>query len=245
MIAAFGMYDMPHAAQAHDRLWSAIRTELGTGPQTLTRSDDLWSIWQSPDLLLAQTCGLPYRARLFDHVALVGTPDYGLRGCPPGHYFSYIVRRRGEPRSLRELARHGTIAFNEPLSQSGWAAPVAHLAHLGLRTGDTMQTGAHLASAHAVLEGRADYAAIDAVTYLMWDWAEPQVFAGLEAFTRTDPTPGLPLITAAQNDPKPIARAVTRAIDGLSPEDREILMLRGLVQIPQATYRAIPIPAMP
>ena len=102
-----------------------------------------------------------------------------------------------------------------------------------------------MASARAVLAGHADYAAIDAITYQMWDRAEPKMVAGLEAFTRTEPTPGLPLITARTRDPKPIARAVTRAIDTLDADDRDILMLKGLVQIPEATYRAIPIPALP
>ena len=245
MIAFFGMYDMPHAAPANDRLWAAIRAELGFGPDHIDRSTDSWTAWQSPDLVLAQTCGLPYRARLFDQVHLVGTPDYGLRDCPQGYYYSYIVRRKGETRNMRELARSGTIAFNEPLSQSGWAAPVAYLANLGLRPVETMQTGAHLASARAVLAGHADYAAIDAITYLMWDHADPQVFAGLEAFTRTEPTPGLPFITSRAVDPKPIAAAVTRAISGLSAEDREILMLKGFVKIPEDTYRAIPIPPLP
>ena len=239
------MYDMPHAAQAHDRFWSAIRAELGTGPESLSRDIDPWEAWQSTGLLLAQTCGLPFRARLYGQVNLVGTPDYGLRDCPQGYYFSYIVRRRGDIRTLRDLARGGTIAFNDPLSQSGWAAPVAHLANLGLRPGDTMQTGAHMASARAVLAGHADYAAIDAITYQMWDRAEPKMLAGLEAFMRTEPTPGLPLITARTRDPKPIPRAVTRAIDTLDAGDRDILMLKGLVQIPEDTYRAIPIPALP
>ncbi|MEP5948833.1 MAG: PhnD/SsuA/transferrin family substrate-binding protein [Tateyamaria sp.] len=236
---------MPHAASAYDRLWAAIRDDLGAGPKNIDRSIDPWTAWQSLDLVLAQTCGLPYRARLFDQVNLVGTPDYGLRDCPKGYYYSYLVRRRGETRNLRDLVHGGTIAFNEPLSQSGWAAPVAYLADLGLGPVETMQTGAHLASARAVLAGHADYAAIDAITYLMWDYAEPQVFADLEAFTRTEPTPGLPFITSRTADPKPIAAAVTRAIDGLSAEDRDILMLKGLAQIPQESYRALPIPPLP
>lgn len=245
MSVFLGMYDMPHAAPAYDRLWSAIRADLGKGPEQIDRSTEPWTAWQSPDLVLGQTCGLPYRARLFGQVTLVGTPDYGLRDCPQGYYYSYIVRRSGDTRSLRDLARSGTIAFNEPMSQSGWAAPVAHLANLGLRPFATMQTGAHLDSARAVLDGHADYAAIDVISYMMWDQAEPQIFAGLEAFTRTAPTPGLPLITARTQDPKPIARAVTRAIDGLSQDDREILMLKGLAQISEDTYRALAIPPLP
>ena len=119
MIASLGMYDMPHLRDAHDRLWSGIRDALGYGPHHLTRDGDPWTEWQSPDLLLAQTCGLPYRARLHGRVTLIGTPDYNLPNCPPGHYFSYIIRRRDDPRDLKELSKQGVMAFNEPLSQSG------------------------------------------------------------------------------------------------------------------------------
>lgn len=239
------MYDMPHAAAAYDRFWAAIRADLGTGPSDLSRDVDPWAVWPSPDLLLAQTCGLPYRARLFDDVTLVGTPDYGLRDCPRGYYFSYVIKRRGDARNLTTLARSGTLAYNEPLSQSGWAAPFAHLAGKGMHANATLQTGAHRASAEAVVDQRADYAAIDAITFQMWNSAAPDLCAGLDAFVRTKPTPGLPFITAKGRDPAPIARAVTRAIEGLDPADRDVLMLQGLEQIDADTYRALPIPPMP
>ena len=245
MIVSLGMYDIPHASAAYDRLWSLIRAELGTGPKAISRAGDLWADWRSPDLLLSQTCGLPYRALLYDKVNLVGTPDYGLPDCPPGYYQSYILRRSDDPRNLAELAQTGTLAYNEPLSQSGWAAPVAHLAGMGQRPGATLQTGAHLASAHAVAQGTADYASIDAVTYTMWAYSNAYRFERLEIVARTDPTPGLPFITSRTRDPKPIARAVEAAIAALSSDDRKILMLNELVQIPQQAYRNISIPHTP
>ena len=52
MIASLGMYDMPHLKNVHDRLWCAIRSELGFGPKALTRGGDPWQEWQSSDLLL-------------------------------------------------------------------------------------------------------------------------------------------------------------------------------------------------
>ena len=57
MIAFLGMYDMPPLRAANDAFWTAIRAELGYGPEHLTRTDDPWPVWQSPDLLFAQTCG--------------------------------------------------------------------------------------------------------------------------------------------------------------------------------------------
>jgi hypothetical protein len=64
MIAALPMYDRPETAGANDRFWESVRDHLGYGPMTLTRGRDHWDIWQSPDLVLAQTCGLPFRAKL-------------------------------------------------------------------------------------------------------------------------------------------------------------------------------------
>ncbi|MEP1587280.1 MAG: PhnD/SsuA/transferrin family substrate-binding protein [Tateyamaria sp.] len=243
MIASLGMYDMAHLKNAHDRLWRAIRSELGFGPNALTRGGDPWEEWQSSDLLLGQTCGLPYRARLHDQVALVGTPDYDLPDCPAGYYFSYLIRRRDDPRDLAELSARGTLAYNEPLSQSGWAAPLAHMAQHNLRPIRTLQTHAHVASISAILDKRADYAAIDALTLLLWGANDADAVALLDAFERTDPTPALPFITAQGRDTAPIATAIKRAIASLAHEDRHDLRLKGLIQIPKADYLALPIPS--
>jgi len=245
VIASLGMYNMPHLRGAHDRYWAAIRAALGYGPDHLTRGGDPWEEWQSPDLLLAQTCGLPYRARLHGHVTLVGTPDYDLPDCPPGHYFSYIIRRNGEWRDLEILCEQGVMAYNDGLSQSGWAAPVAYLAGKGLAPRRTEQSHAHLQSILAVFSESADFAAIDAVTWLLWSASEPRAAAELEAFARTEPTPALPYITARGRDPAPIAAAIRTAIASLDPADRAALRLKGLVQVPAADYLAYPIPPKP
>ena len=127
MIASLGMYDMPPIRPCNDRFWRAIRARLGRGPECLTWDRDLWTIWRAPDLVLAQTCGMPYRTALHGEVALVGTPDYGLPDCPPGHYRSvFLTRKTMGDRSLADLAT-GVFAYNDAFSQSGWAAPMHHL----------------------------------------------------------------------------------------------------------------------
>ncbi len=244
MIAAFGMYDMPHARAANDRLWAGVRGALGYGPDDLTRDTDPWDIWQSDDLLLAQTCGMPYRTRLHQRVQLVATPDHQLPDCPPGHYFSYLIKRYDDPRDLAALAK-GTMAYNEALSQSGWAAPVFHLQAQGLAPTATLQTGAHLSSISAVLDGSADFAGIDAVTLLMFGDDTPDTVARLNTFDRTAPTPALPYITAQGRDPAPLAAALDTAIAALAPQDRATLHLNGTTQISATDYLAIPIPKSP
>ncbi|MDA7964280.1 PhnD/SsuA/transferrin family substrate-binding protein [Ruegeria sp.] len=243
MTAMLGMYDMPALHAANDAFWSLIRKHLGYGPAQLTRDGDFWDIWQDPALIFAQTCGMPYRTRLHGKVQLVGTPDYGLPGCPAGHYCSVFVARRDDPRDLDQLAQ-GIFAYNEALSQSGWAAPIVHLDALDRMPKALRATGGHALSAQAVADARADFAALDALT---WELLQTHTDLGepLRSVATTTPTPTLPYITAMGQDAQAIARAVRAAIDELNPADRAALHLRGLIDIPQAQYMAVPTPPPP
>jgi len=244
MIAALPMYDRPETAAANDRLWQGVRAGLGYGPETLSRDGDLWSIWQSPDLLLAQTCGYPFRVRLHAHVQLVGTPVLALADCPPGQYCSAIVIRADDPRKSVEAFATARFAYNEALSQSGWAAPQNWAAARGFTFSNPLRTGAHRASAMAVSQGRADIAAIDALT---WDIlrSHDRFTDDLRVLTRTDPTPALPYITAQANDPAPLFDALQAAIAGLSQADRTTLGITGLLRLPATDYLAVPNSAPP
>lgn len=244
MIAALPMYDTAALAAANDRFWVLIRDHLRAAgiaaPEHLTRRGDLWTIWTDSDLLLAQTCGYPYRARLRAAVTLVGTPDYGVEGCAPGQYRSVLVTRADDPRTgLAELSS-APMAANEAMSQSGWAAPAAEAAALGLCLRTVTWTGSHRASAMAVANGQADWAALDAVTWRIL--SREGAVDGLRVAGWTRPTPGLPLITARGRDPVPLRRTIRAAIAALSAEDREALMLRGFCVIPPLSYQGVADP---
>lgn len=248
MIASLGMYDRTETAAANDRLWAGIRDGLRArgiaAPEALTRGDGAyWPAWQAPDLVLSQTCGFPYRARLHGQVTLIGTPDYSLPDCPPGHYRSVFVVRADDPRGLADFDGL-PMAYNEALSQSGWAAPQNHAAAIGLRLRAGLCTGGHRLSALAVAEGRADLAALDAVTWEMLRRWEPAA-TRLRVVAATAPTPGLPYIAAPGADAGAAFAAVAGAIAGLSAEDRDTLLLRGLVRIAPEAYLAVPTPAAP
>jgi ABC-type phosphate/phosphonate transport system substrate-binding protein len=247
MIASLPMYDRPETAAANDRLWAGIAQALAAegiaAPAALDRTTGLWETWTSADLLLSQTCGLPFRSRLHTQVTLVATPVCDLPGVPPGHYHSVLVARRTDPRSRLADFDGATLAMNEAMSQSGWAAPAAEAAAAGIAFGATRVTGAHRASARAVAEGAADLAAIDGLTWRMirrWD----DFAAALKEIGTTRPTPALPWITARDRDPAPIARALGEAVARLSPEDRDALGLLGTTWIPPEAYLALP-PAPP
>lgn len=249
MIASLGMYDFGPTMDANDRLWALIRSGLmGRGiatPETLTRGEQaFWDAWQDPSLILSQTCGYPFRARLHGKVTYVGTPDFGVEGCPAGYYRSVFVARADDPRQSLADFNGARFAYNEPLSQSGWAAPQTHAAKLGLSLPPRLQTGGHRLSGKAVAEGRADIAALDAVTFALMQASDP-VVERLKVVAMTEPTPGLPYITAVGRDPQPIFDAVSEAIAALTRSDRGILQLKGFVRLPVSDYLAVPNPPSP
>lgn len=245
MIASLMMYDLPPMRTAIARYWQLIRTALAdhgiNAPETLSQDADEFDLWQSPALILSQTCGMPYRLRLAAKVNYVGTPDYGLKNCPPGYYQSALVVRANDPRDKIGDYAQSRFAFNQRLSQSGWAAPWAHLQPFGWWFENVTETGSHAASAQAVAQGLADIASLDAQTWrllLRYDSTAQK----LRVLEWTKPTPGLPYITSKTQDAAPITAAVTQAMTALSAGDRTTLDLQGLIQIPRDNYLAVPTP---
>lgn len=248
MIASLPMYDRPELQPETDRYWALIREELAArgvdAPEALRRGDaDLMPHWESPDLILSQTCGFPYRARLHGRVELVGTPDFRNAGCPPGYYRSVLIARADDPRGAFDDFGGAGIAFNDGLSQSGWAAPINHAVARGIRLRPGVETGSHRASFIAVAEGRAELAAIDALTWTLI--SEFEDVSGVKVIGATDPTPALPYITAKGRDAGAVFSAVAAAIARLDVRDRDRLHLRGIVAIPTTAYLAVPIPPAP
>ncbi|RLJ60211.1 phosphonate ABC transporter substrate-binding protein [Litoreibacter meonggei] len=245
MIASLPMYDRPETAAANDRFWQLIQDGLdGTRPQQLTRDiPDLMDHWLSPDLILSQTCGFPYRARLAGKVNLVATPVLHL-DCPPGYYYSVIIARRSRAGAILAEFDGATAAYNDPMSQSGWAALYHHMHAAGLSLGPILETGAHRASAIAVAEGRAEIAAIDALTWQMickWD----SFASALCVIDQTEPTPTLPYISALPLPPETTRRALKHAIAMLSDTDKATLGLSSVTSLPPQTYLDLPIPPAP
>lgn len=233
------MYDHP-ALRADLRVyWRIIKDELTkigvAAPDQLSSNGIGVDFWTRNDLVLSQTCGYPYRTRLFDKVAYVGTPDYGVEGCASGHYRSVVVVRRDSRfRQLQDLDG-ARFAFNDTLSQSGYHALFAAGRNVGIRILPALETGSHRSSITAVGNGDADFAAIDAVSWRFFQQFEP-VAAQLTVIARTAPTPGLPYICATSIDEGLVAEAVGNAIERLPAETKGRLGLIGLVDLGPEAY---------
>jgi ABC-type phosphate/phosphonate transport system substrate-binding protein len=241
------MYDRPENAAAHDALWSLIRDGLRDhgidAPDGLDRLTDHMDGWARPDLTLGQICNLPFRARFRGRVTPIATADYALSDTPAGYFHAvFIVRSDDLAQSVADCAGY-RYALNDGLSQSGWGAPSAWAAAQGLRLNPVLLTGAHALSLLAVASGRADLAAIDAVTFrnlLRWDPAARAV----RVIGRTGVSPAMTFITAPGADPAPFRAALSQAIAALDDDASDILGLRGIVELPPEAYD-IPLPTPP
>jgi len=242
-VAAFPMYQRAELRPAFDALWRRTRDllrEQGVdAPQALTVLEDgLLPFWQRPDLLLSQTCGYPFRHFLKDRVALVGTPDFGLDGCASGYYRSALIVRRNDLRkSLTDFAG-ATFASNDLHSQSGYAAPLVAAHRARVQFGQRRISGAHIASARMVAAGQADIAGIDAVSWRHMTMFDPWT-QDLRVLSWTDPTPGLPFITAMAPLAETINACLASAIDAQPPEMRDLLTVKAIVRIAIANYAEV------
>ncbi len=252
--AMLPMYDWPEVRQATDRLWCDLRDALRQvgipAPAALTRDRSLEELWNSPALILGQTCGMPYVSALRDKVALLGTPDYAVPGCDPGWYRSVIVVRADERAENLSGFRDRRWAFNEKLSQSGYQAMLHCLHDEGLATVEFFQpvhSGSHRASVQLVAGGKADLASIDYVSWRLARTFLPESDR-LRVLQLTAPTPGLPYIAGLGSGAGPAvsgsegavaAAAIGSAIDELPPFISDTLGLRGFWHSTPADYDVI------
>jgi ABC-type phosphate/phosphonate transport system substrate-binding protein len=170
---------------------------------------DCHAQWLEDDLLISQACGYPLVTQLAGKVQLVGTFSYDAPGVQGVQCSSQLICRASDVRTSLPEFGGSTLAFNDTISQSGYNALRALVATTTTAPrpffGATLQTGAHYRSIDAVRQGLADMAAIDAVSWALWQQANPALAAELRVFGQSEAYPGLPLITSLQTAPAVLA----------------------------------------
>ena len=104
--------------------------------------------------------------------------------------------------------------------------------------GAGLLTGSHFAAISAVADGRADIAAIDAVSWRLAERHLPAA-AALIVIASTEPTPGLPLITASDGPAALLFAAISGALAALTPGQRDAIGMQGLVRRDDADFAVI------
>ncbi|MFB2606607.1 phosphate/phosphite/phosphonate ABC transporter substrate-binding protein [Rhizobium phaseoli] len=204
-LVRIAMYLTPRPlAEATAELWSFLRHYLQhaglTGvPETLDQTVAYDEAWLRRDLLLSQACGYPFATSLRGRVRLVATPVYSHPGCDGPLMRSFIIVRNNSSLRVLEDLRGTTAAINSPDSNSGsnlFRAAVAPLARNGRFFGRIIETGSHGGSLAAVIEGRAESAAIDCITLENIRRFDPAQVKGIRIISETPKAPGLPFITS-------------------------------------------------
>lgn len=200
MIAALPMYDWPELRAATDAWWAGLARHLRRAgvdgvPETLCRDLAPMAVWEHPDLLLAQTCGLPFVRRYRDRLRVVATPCYAAKGCTGPTYRSAIVVHEHSGIGSPADATGAIVAFNSEDSLSGHLALRRVLA--GVPLAGALETGSHAASLVALQARRADLCAIDCVSWAIARCHRPALTLDLRVIGWSSPMPALPYVTRA------------------------------------------------
>lgn len=242
------MYDLPQIRSSTDIFWQRLAESLldhgvgvGSIPDELGRESDPHADWLRNDLLFSQTCGLPYVRDLRGQVTLLGSPAYDI-DCAPGSYFSvFIVSADTGGSDFSDFAGK-RLAYNDRRSQSGFAAYFSALAETGINTmpSEMIESGAHIKSIEMVANGKADIAAIDAVTFAL---AKRHINAteNVREIAHSEVTPSLPYIAGMQfsEQREDFLNAIVEAMAGLPETVRDDLMLTGFNDRVDADYDGI------
>jgi ABC-type phosphate/phosphonate transport system substrate-binding protein len=242
------MYDLPEAAEATAALWHGLARHFAEAgiedvPAEILRRPRLPEHWLSPDLLFSQTCGYPFRNAIKGRVQILATPCYKAAGCEGPNYRSLVLVRADAPEQSLAEFEGATVAFNSTDSQSGYNALrflVAPLAKGGRFFGTTVETGGHALSLAAVAAGEADVAAVDCVSYALFQrYWRPQL-EKVRVLCSTPSAPGLPYITAGDCDPERLSKlrdSLRAAIaDPVLANAREALLLGDVMLLPASAY---------
>ena len=196
---------------------------------------------KSPDLLLGHTCGYPLITKLYRTHEPVCVAKFDVEGCDGIHYSSWIVARESHPgRCLNDFSG-STATFNNRYSNSGmnvFRYEVSRIANGTPFFRQTLMSGSHLASIHNLVQGHADIAVIDAVT---WHFARQQNSSGIPGtriIGQTVSTPGLPFVQSNRSelDPFSLTRAINACLEEIPASIRSFLAIKRFSMIEADAY---------
>lgn len=197
------MYDGPSTTASYNRFWRAWRDRIRArgihAPEELSRTANSESIWTSPELFTSQTCGYPYTKFLRGNVRLIATPHYTADGCEGPNYSSWLIIHADNPALSIDELRGMRAATNGLNSQSGYnsfRAVIAPFAGSRSFFSEVKISGSHRASMQMIVDGEADCATVDAVSWAIACREDPSLGASLKQLSATPSLPGLPFITA-------------------------------------------------
>lgn len=227
-LAALPWYNFPSTRPHLDTVWRETRSRLGAAgigqtPVALNHSIDYAEFHADPQLTLSQCCGLDLFQPHTRNVIPFAAPVITAYEVPRGRYFSRIVARP----SARLDAPH--VVINNRFSHSGHTAIRMWLKLQGIARFTVSETGSHAQSLASLREGRADLAAIDALSWLHLDTA------GLEILDTSEPAPAPPFITGRESDVS--VKAMTAALNAAFQRFGGQIGIGGVLPVAKGEYQ--------
>lgn len=130
-----------------------------------------------------------------------------LDNLSPGEYRSIVITRNSQKGSALENFQGCRAAFNEDQSFSGHTALLSTLPLNLLRPNffsDMVPTDSHENSMKAVVDGEADVAAIDEISYKLITNEKPDLKEKLRIITRTQNAQAPPYVTSSYREAEEI-----------------------------------------
>jgi ABC-type phosphate/phosphonate transport system substrate-binding protein len=206
MIASARMYSWsPSLLAAWRRLLQWVNERSGVPFEVLDPSAEpasLDDLWARPDMACVFMCGYPWVLRESrPHLLAAPVPSPPRFGGRPDYVSDFLVRADSGFKDLADTFG-GTIAYSTEHSHSGYNAPRFHL--LPHRTAARPQLYSTVLGPFirqrpvidAVLDGRADVAAVDGYGLDLLRRHEPALVAQLRIIATTVPAPAPPLVAS-------------------------------------------------
>lgn len=229
-LAALPWYDFPSTRRSLDAVWRETRSLLGARgigqiPVALNHEAPYTEFFSYPQLVLSQCCGLDLFQPLASNVVPFAAPVITAFDVSPGKYFSHIVARS----SANLHTPH--VIINNRFSHSGHTTVKIWLEVHGKSHYTVSESGSHAQSLAALREGRADIAAIDALSWLHLDTT------GLEILDSSEPAPAPPFIMGKHSiiPAEELAAALSEAFERHGHQ----LGMGGVVPVSRGQYREI------
>lgn len=209
MIASARMYSWsPSLAAAWHRLLEWVAARAGVPLAVMDQADPtpLDELWQRDDLGCAFMCGYPWAlAADRPHLLAAPVPSPARYGGRPVYFTDFVVRADGPHRTLADTFG-GRIAYSTEHSHSGYNAPRFHL--LGYRTPARPTLYREVLGpfvrqrpcVDAVIDGRADVAAVDGYGLELLGKHAPEVAGRVRVVESTIAAPSAPLVASRRVD---------------------------------------------
>jgi ABC-type phosphate/phosphonate transport system substrate-binding protein len=242
MIANARMYSVTPAAAA---AWRGLLLELarraGEPLQIVEQAAlaGLSDLWARQDMGAVFMCGLPFsRAHPQPHLVAAPVPSPKPFEQRAEYWSEFVVALDSPHRTLPDTFG-GRLALTSVHSQSGFAAPLRHLAMLADRTPLFAELIAPQVNPQGALtsvaDGRTDVAPVDSYSLHLMRRYNPALVARVRVVDRTPPRP-IPALVASAPSPRLSAAFLSAHDDGAGEAAaylRELLLERFI--LPSAT----------